>query len=775
MAYSPSEKYPGAVDVDPDYQGGKFRDNNPSTTNNGSPLKAIDRNELLARDEAIMNDAGFKYNGLPDTPDDSQLFKAYKASLGNGANLLSNHNFLVQTPDDSQPAPSATPTSYPPGYQIFSGVFANETSGITNLTYIDGRVSFSGGDLYFAVPNTGGVERLTSDQLTASVADFDGKPRTRGVSFALVGDEYRVTVGVDALEDVSAALTPLGSVKFEQGSVATGHEVGSPVFRKISFSELPGGTDDDKVSFLINSKYNNVIIDRNVYLNADSTIPRDKNLYFVDSFKVNVSNGVTVNINSLVFSDHYPVGGEGSCLLNDYVIQVKPSGGDTSDPQDLNSMVPDIYWQNVKGQIHHGTYDVHVHIDNKWSGGALIGVPGQRATLTIYGVDDDSGTITPTTAQNVKIKSAMLTSCGGGAFNPVIGYMELTDINTYTDEKTQIEFYGCPSGADIGLRFRPTGGIEASGVFSYGSNISSENEDFGVNLLQWAYLTKHGGVISANGNTALNQGLSPKGKLILGIGTAVSGSIHISDSSGLTTDAYSRWNTSGAGNGFVYDQGEQSCYGIELLANSISAYHSYFTSLTDVQDASFSGGSVSLDEIGDGYKGLKVTSGSTSGAGTAQIRRVNTISRQSINARQSLKAAILIETLQADTAFEVGIGAKAVGQPFVYIEVTNTGVFGVYRDTSGVESKTQLADSSFIPNRMLTYEIDIIPNRTEVGSHTAVAIFRLSDENDITRKVVSLDIDQDSSNNIIWSATSRTSGANTMEAFLSELRVYRQS
>ncbi|AUR95149.1 hypothetical protein NVP1201B_44 [Vibrio phage 1.201.B._10N.286.55.F1] len=223
MAYSPSEKYPGAVDTDPDYQGGKFRDNNPSTTNNGSPLKAIDRNELLARDEAIMNDAGFEYSGVADTPQDSQLFKAYKASLGNGANLLSNHNFLIQTPDDSQPLPSATPTSYPPGYQIFSGVFANETTGITNLTYIDGRVSFSGGDLYFAVPNTGGVERLT--QFAASAADFDGKPRTRGVSYALVGDEYRVTVGIDALEDESAVITPLGSVKFEQGSVATGHFV----------------------------------------------------------------------------------------------------------------------------------------------------------------------------------------------------------------------------------------------------------------------------------------------------------------------------------------------------------------------------------------------------------------------------------------------------------------------------------------------------------------------------------------------------------------------
>lgn len=230
MAYSPTGKYPGATEVDPNYQNGKFKDNNPSTTNNGSPLNAIDRNELLARDEAIMNDAGFVYNDLPDTPQDSQLFNAYKASLGNGANLISNHNFLIQTPDDSQPLPDATPRSYPPGYQIFSGVFANETTGITNLTYINGRVSFSGGDLYFPVTNSGGIEHLT--EFAASVADFNGKPRTRGVSYALVGDEYRVTVGVDALEDAGAVLTPLGSVKFEHGSVATGHEVQRPSITK---------------------------------------------------------------------------------------------------------------------------------------------------------------------------------------------------------------------------------------------------------------------------------------------------------------------------------------------------------------------------------------------------------------------------------------------------------------------------------------------------------------------------------------------------------------
>jgi hypothetical protein len=227
MSLSPNEKYPGATEADPNYKDSKFKDNNPSTTNNGSPLKALDRNEQLALQEAMMNAAGFDYNGVVDTPQNSQMFAAYKAALSNGANLLSNHNFTIASPDDSQPAPSATPTSYPPGYEIFSGVFANETTGILNLTYIDGRVSFSGGDFYMAVPNTGALKNIT--EFVVSVADFDGKPRTRGVSYSLVGDEYRVIVGVEALEDESANETLLGSVKFEQGSVATGHELDSGV------------------------------------------------------------------------------------------------------------------------------------------------------------------------------------------------------------------------------------------------------------------------------------------------------------------------------------------------------------------------------------------------------------------------------------------------------------------------------------------------------------------------------------------------------------------
>ena len=155
--------------------------------------------------------------------DDSNLYiknEAYFLSKTNGINRLSNHNFLVKSPA-SITHPSATPTDYVAGTQIFSGVFVG--TNITGLTYINGRVSFLSGDFYLSVPNIGGLEYVT--EFTASVADFDGNPRTRGVSFAVVGNEYRVTVGVDALEDVAANPTPLGSVKLEQGGVATRHVV----------------------------------------------------------------------------------------------------------------------------------------------------------------------------------------------------------------------------------------------------------------------------------------------------------------------------------------------------------------------------------------------------------------------------------------------------------------------------------------------------------------------------------------------------------------------
>ncbi len=166
------------------------------------------------------------YSSTSNAPSaDSNLYSKGEDSLkdeiystvGN-TNLLSNHNFLIP----SSLVVNSTPQDVLAGVEIFSGVFAGST-GIQGLTYDNGYVSFTGGDLYFTVSNSGALEYVT--EFAASVADFDGKPRARGVSFSMVGDEYRVTVGVDALEDTGGNPTPLGSVKFEQGRVATRHEV----------------------------------------------------------------------------------------------------------------------------------------------------------------------------------------------------------------------------------------------------------------------------------------------------------------------------------------------------------------------------------------------------------------------------------------------------------------------------------------------------------------------------------------------------------------------
>ena len=153
------------------------------------------------------------------TKSEDSLKRDIYDAIGN-TNLLSNYNFLTL----SDLVVNETPQDVNAGVEIFQGVFAG-TSGVQGLVVdTEGRPSFTSGTIYFPRINSKELQNLT--EFTASVANFDGKPRTRGVSFTLVGDEYRVTVGVDALEDSAANPTPLSSVKFEQGSVATSHSAG---------------------------------------------------------------------------------------------------------------------------------------------------------------------------------------------------------------------------------------------------------------------------------------------------------------------------------------------------------------------------------------------------------------------------------------------------------------------------------------------------------------------------------------------------------------------
>ncbi len=769
MAYSPSEKYPGAVDVDPDYQGGKFRDNNPSTTNNGSPLKAIDRNELLARDEAIMNDAGFKYNGLPDTPDDSQLFEAYKASLGNGANLLSNHNFLIQTPDDSQPLPSATPTSYPPGYQIFSDVFANETTGITNLTYIDGRVSFSGGDLHFAVPNTGAIARLTSDQLTASVADFDGKPRTRGVSFALVGDEYRVTVGIDALEDVSATLTPLGSVKFEQGSVATRHDAAG-----LSVNQLFGLYGDIRLFGVLGDGVTNdteslEALPAGVYHMPDgdyiidgATLPKTLRFIMSQGARFKAINNPS-EINSVIDSINAPIDWKyvGNCKINQYEITVG-AGRDFETIQDSIDFVPCNMWQRFVVRVDDGDYSSeHLNADGKIARTTNIdldnSIPGEHAGLFIVG--------NTTNPENVKIGSFLAVSCYGATFQPQLSGCEVVSVVPKTNEGASVEFYGCSNGAVLDVKFSADGADK--GILAYGgSNVSVENVDFGDQLYNDLVVTKHGSHISSNSNTRLGVGKSPTGTAKRFVSNPISGSIHFNDMSGLKSASFDRVRQGGNMNGFTYNASENTLYGPMQLNDSPSNYQTYFTNID-----SFSHAESLVDSTTtiDATKGLNLHCGSVPNAfSQAFIRRDNTLSTQDIIYRQQLKAAVSFPSM-VGAFFELGIG---FGNGRAYFEVGAVEVRGIFVDFSGVSTNVVICNTSDIVNDKCVFELSVERDNSTVSNQLANVRFKISTKTFETYKAIN-SVAGSVENTYEWYTKLQSVDGSERDVYIGELSLYR--
>lgn len=181
---------------------------------------------------------------LPDA--DANLFLGGYTTFENVANKignkneLSNSNFLIQSPDNIT-HPNATPESYVAGTQIFSGVYAGDI-GCT-ITFIDGRVNCTAGDYKFKLPNTGGLERVPA--FTSSISDYDGVPKTTGVSHALVGDEYVVTV--------TPAAGDVFSVKIEQGSAATRHETEYAV---ISTGSTTPRTLEERFTDILNVKDN---------------------------------------------------------------------------------------------------------------------------------------------------------------------------------------------------------------------------------------------------------------------------------------------------------------------------------------------------------------------------------------------------------------------------------------------------------------------------------------------------------------------------------------
>ena len=75
-------------------------------------------------------------------------------------NLLSNHNFLLASPDSGVTPPSESTTAYPAGTQVFSGWYAG-ASGVS-LKKENSLITVISGSLYQDIPRNKGLEFVTT-------------------------------------------------------------------------------------------------------------------------------------------------------------------------------------------------------------------------------------------------------------------------------------------------------------------------------------------------------------------------------------------------------------------------------------------------------------------------------------------------------------------------------------------------------------------------------------------------------------------------------------
>ena len=144
------------------------------------------------------------------------------------------------------------------------------------------------------------------------------------MSFALVGDEYRVTVGVDALEDIAANPTPIGSVKFEQGIVATGHYSD---YGFLSDKTTTHRTLGDRFSDHVNLKDFESLVALDLW---DIAIDTAQNLAEQESKSLTIPEGLKCNV-SKTFDVRVPFNIESGASINQTAnvdtLHVFPSGG----------------------------------------------------------------------------------------------------------------------------------------------------------------------------------------------------------------------------------------------------------------------------------------------------------------------------------------------------------------------------------------------------------------------------------------------------------------
>lgn len=195
--------------------------------------------------------------------DDVNWREVVSFSSISGANLISNASFEVAGSVTSPP--DATARDYNAGDELFQGVFA--AGALTGVTYTSGELNGTS-QLYTDVYKSE-KQKLSTATYVASIAGSNGIPLESGASFTDEGDYWRVTFD----------MTETFSVKFEQGSVATRHDIkslfdiyGDPALTGVinvkAFGATGNGVTDDYQA----------ISDAISYLRDEST--RSGNIYF---------------------------------------------------------------------------------------------------------------------------------------------------------------------------------------------------------------------------------------------------------------------------------------------------------------------------------------------------------------------------------------------------------------------------------------------------------------------------------------------------------------
>ena len=520
------------------------------------------------------------------------------------------------------------------------------------------------------------------------------------------------------------------------------------------------GLDDDTKAFesLPDGSYHMPDGD---YVIDGATLPKTLRFIMSQGARFKAINNPS-EINSVIDSINAPIDWKyvNNCKVNQYEITVG-TGKDFEKIQDAIDFVPCNMWQRFVVRVDDGDYSgEHLNIDGKNARTTNIdldnSIPGEHSGLFVVG-----NTANP---ENVKLGSWLAVSCYGATFQPQLSGCDVTGIVSKTNEGASVEFYGCSNGAVLDVKLSASGADK--GIMSYSSNVSVESVDFGDQIYNDLFVTKHGGHISSNSNTRQGSGKSPTGTAKRYISNPISGSIHFNDMSGLKSAGFDRVRQGGNMNGFTYNASEQTLYGPMQLNDSPSNYQTYFT---NIDSFSHTENLVDSTTTIDAIKGLHLHCGSVPNAfSQAFIRRDNTLSTQNIIYRQQLKAAVSFPSMSG-AFLELGIG---FGNGRAYFEVGATQVRGIFVDFAGNATNVVICNTADIVNDKCVFDLSVERDNSTKSTQLANVRFKISTKTFETYKAIN-SVAGSIENTYDWYTKLQSVDGSERDAYIGELSLYR--